>query len=102
MQHETLSPAIQEVFNKLCKCKNFVPNPRFKGEKKMLYTDDPVRDFEAYDRQQQNVLDKYPVCEECGNPITDEDCYEVEDSLICEQCLKDNHKKKTDNYIKEF
>ena len=66
--------------------------------KQMTYTDDPVADFERYDAQRQRELAKLPMCSECGQPITDEYCFEVNDELICESCITENHRKWTDDY----
>ena len=66
-----------------------------------FYSDDPCKDFDRYDAYQQAQLDKLPRCAECYEPIQDETCYEINDELICEQCLKDNHMKSTDLYVKE-
>lgn len=63
----------------------------------MSWTDDPIADFDRYDRQQQAELDRLPRCSECDNPIQTEDCVEFNDELICLQCLKDNHIKKVED-----
>ena len=66
----------------------------------MFYrTDDPLADFNRWDAEQQAALDKLPKCTECDEPIQDEHCYEINDELICEQCLNENHKKWTEDYF---
>jgi formylmethanofuran dehydrogenase subunit E len=65
----------------------------------MPYSDDPIRDFERYDSGQARELRRLPVCAECGEPIQDEHCFEINDELICEQCLNQNHRKYVDDYI---
>lgn len=65
----------------------------------MYYSDDPVRDFMMHDAKQTRRLEKLPVCSECGEPIQDEHCYEINGELICEDCLNTNHKKRTEDYI---
>lgn len=65
----------------------------------MYYSDDPVRDFMMHDAKQTRWLKKLPVCAECGEPIQDEHCYEINGELICEDCLNTNHKKRTEDYI---
>ena len=62
-------------------------------------TDDPISDFNAYDRQQQAQLDRLPRCCECDEPIQTEICISFEDEIICVQCLKDNHIKKVEDLI---
>lgn len=65
----------------------------------MFYrTDDPVRDFLAHDARQQRRLNRLPKCVECGEPIQSEHCYEVNDELLCPECLKENHLKKTEDF----
>lgn len=59
----------------------------------MAWTDDPYADFDRHDAEWRSELDKLPKCAECGEPIQDEYCYEINDELICPECLKDNHRK---------
>lgn len=64
---------------------------------KMFYrTDDPLRDFDRYDSEQQRNLDMLPKCDICGEPIQDDYCYEINDELICHECLEANYKKRID------
>ncbi len=65
----------------------------------MPWTDDPVADYARYDRQQEKALARLPRCSECGNPIQEEECWEFNDELICEQCLNDNHRKRVEDYV---
>lgn len=65
----------------------------------MFYSDDPVADYARYDREQQKKLDRLPDCCECGYPIQDDECYEINGGLICPECLKVNHQKRTDDYV---
>lgn len=65
----------------------------------MYRTDDPLRDLAEYQAEQEKVLNKLPKCYECGEPITGDECYEINDELICPECLTKNHLKFTDDYI---
>lgn len=56
------------------------------------YTDNPERDFARYDSEQQEQLEKLPVCCECGEPIQDEHCFEIDSGYVCPGCMDDNHK----------
>ena len=56
------------------------------------------RDIDNYDRAQAQALAKLPRCSECDEPIQDDYCYEINGELICEECLKDNHRKSTEDY----
>lgn len=67
----------------------------------LKYTDDPVADFHAYDDEQQKWLDSLPVCAECGQPIQDDYCYEIDGEIICEECLNDNYRHFTNDLIEE-
>lgn len=65
----------------------------------MFRTNDPERDFDRYEAEQERELNKRPVCYECDEPIQEDECYEINDELICLGCLIENHKKHTDDYI---
>ena len=71
----------------------------WKEANEMPYSDDPAADFARHDAEQTKWLEKLPVCVECDHPIQDEHCYEINDELICEECLKNNHRKNTDDYV---
>lgn len=61
-------------------------------------TDDPVADFYRYDAEMTDFFSKLPTCCECGEPIQDEICYEINGDLVCEECLKLNYAKMTEDY----
>lgn len=65
----------------------------------MFYTDDPVRDADRWVDAQEKELEKLPKCSECDEPIQEDCCYEFNDELICETCLRDYHRVDTDKYI---
>ena len=67
--------------------------------KTMFYTDDPERDFDRYDAEQQEQLEKLPVCSYCLEPIQDDYLYEINDEVICEECLNENFRKNVEDYI---
>lgn len=60
---------------------------------------DPLRDAEARDRDQQAGLDELPRCAYCGEPIQDDYCWEIDDEIICEECLNEHYRHYTDSYI---
>jgi hypothetical protein len=64
-----------------------------------FYTDDPVMDAERYIAEQDAEIEKLPECCECGCKIQDEHCYEINGEYICEECLKDNHRKNVEDLI---
>ena len=65
----------------------------------MFYSDDPIADFEAHDREQANQLAELPVCEICGEPIQDEHLYLINDEFVCEKCLIRDFRKDVEDYV---
>jgi formylmethanofuran dehydrogenase subunit E len=65
----------------------------------MSYTDNPIADFHDWDDRQSKELAKLPVCSECDHHIQDEHCYEINGELICSECLENNHRKRTEDYV---
>lgn len=68
-----------------------------------MYQSDYIPDYnelhDRYEAEQQRQLDKLPKCSCCGEPIQDDFCFEINDELICEDCLNTYHRKSTDDYI---
>lgn len=62
-------------------------------------TDDPLADFERHDAEQQRRLDKLPRCGYCDEPITDDIYYEINGECVCEECLKEHHRKAVEDYV---
>ena len=58
----------------------------------MQYTDNPIADYDRYLGEEQTRLDRLPRCCECDEPITDEQCYEINGDVYCERCM-DGHRK---------
>ena len=67
----------------------------------MFYSDNPIADFERYDAEQQRQLEKLPKCVGCGEPIQDDDLFDVNGDLFCEECMMATFKRSVENYIKE-
>ena len=65
----------------------------------MFYTDDPAADYDRYQDEQDKQLQKLPKCSYCDEHIQDDHLYEINDELICEECLKDNFRKLVDDYV---
>lgn len=65
----------------------------------MYRTDDPVADFHRKDAEECEWLSKLPVCDCCNEPIMDEHYYEIDGSIMCQECLDDQCKKLVENYI---
>lgn len=67
----------------------------------MPYTDNPIADYDRYDTEQMKRLQRLPVCAECGEPIQDEECYDIDGELVCAECLRDNHRVWTEDYMND-
>ena len=52
-----------------------------------FYSDDPVRDWDRYDRYQQRKLDGMPVCCECKHPIQGVVINTDFGETVCEECF---------------
>lgn len=65
----------------------------------MAYTNDPITDFNSWDREQQKQLEKLPRCADCDSPIQDDYYYLINDMPICQDCLDSNYRKDTDLFI---
>lgn len=52
----------------------------------MYYTDNPVMDAERHMQDQDEQLEKLPVCECCGEPIQQEKAVYYNDQWCCEDC----------------
>ena len=65
----------------------------------MFRTDDPHRDFDRWDDEQEEKLEKLPICSYCDQPIQDDFYFEINGECICEQCLIDNHRKRVEDYV---
>ena len=55
----------------------------------MCYSDDPIRDFEMHDAKRQAELERCPVCEHCKEHIQEDEYYEIDGSIVCDDCLLD-------------
>ena len=65
----------------------------------MYRTDDPVDDFLRHDAEEQAWLDKLPKCADCGEPVQDDYFYLINDEVICPECLDNNYRKRTEDYV---
>jgi hypothetical protein len=62
-------------------------------------SDDPVKDQMRHDAEQEAELKKMPKCSECSEYIQDEHYYEINDEVVCEECLNQNYRKNVEDYI---
>lgn len=65
-----------------------------------MWTDDPVKDAEAYDRQLERNAERHCIgrCAHCGEPVHDwDDHYDFDGVLVHDDCLygwAENYRKK--------
>ncbi len=55
--------------------------------------------WEARERQIAKEEEKYPVCEHCGYPITEDDLFDFHGVLYHIYCAEEEFKKSTEDYI---
>jgi formylmethanofuran dehydrogenase subunit E len=65
----------------------------------MCYIPDYLDQWSEHDRQQEEALEKLPECNYCGEKIQGDYCFEINDEIICEKCLKDNFRKSTEDLM---
>lgn len=41
-----------------------------------------------HDHEEQEWLDSLPICDECGEPIQTEHCYNINGNYICKECIE--------------
>jgi formylmethanofuran dehydrogenase subunit E len=66
-----------------------------------MYSDNPIADFLSYDAEQESKREKMPVCSVCGEHIQDDFLYDIDGEIFCEECLNENFRKCTDDYIND-
>lgn len=54
----------------------------------MIFTDDPLRDFDRYCIEQEKLRQLLPECADCGEKIEDDTCYLINDEPICKSCIE--------------
>ena len=55
--------------------------------------------FIQHEQEREEQLNKLPRCSECDEPIQDDYCFEINDELICEGCMNQNHRKWVEDYV---
>ena len=57
-------------------------------------SDDPIADFNRWDRDQNRLLDDLPECHSCGHHIQQETAVYIEelDYWYCDECLNQQRK----------
>ena len=65
----------------------------------MSYIPDAYDMWARHDAELEAELEALPKCVECGNPIQDDYCYEINGEVICEHCLNAYYRKSVDEII---
>ncbi len=55
----------------------------------MMYSDNPLRDFEQREAEHEAWLATRPICEECGERIEDDGYFAVDGKIYCKECMED-------------
>lgn len=67
----------------------------------MSYIPDYTELHEEYEATQERRLEKLPKCDCCGEPIIDEYFYNIDGTFICEDCLINEYRKNTEDFMEE-
>lgn len=52
----------------------------------MFWSDNPIADFNRYDREREAEEARYPKCDNCGEPMF-EHYYDLGDIKVCPECI---------------
>lgn len=63
----------------------------------LVFTNDPVADYERYSEHQEKALKIRPLCSHCDEHIQDEFCYVINGEVICEACMDRFYRKDVDD-----
>lgn len=63
----------------------------------MMWTDDPVRDWDRYCEAQEREAEKYPACQKCGATLYS-DVYTIDNKVLCDDCTFDLYAEDADVY----
>lgn len=57
------------------------------------YTDDPIADHEAYEAELARLEKEVPVCDYCNRPVAEDFYYEINDEVICAECMEQHFRR---------
>jgi formylmethanofuran dehydrogenase subunit E len=63
---------------------------------------DNYKAWEYAERERERRLARLPVCEDCHERIQDEDYYDVDGELLCENCMKKRYRRFTEDLVNEL
>ena len=55
--------------------------------------------WQRHDSEQEEALEKLPCCDYCGDTIQDDHYFDINGDIVCEDCLKREFRKRTEDYI---
>lgn len=65
----------------------------------VFYSDDPIADYDRYDRERQEWEDSLPHCEHCGEP-GDDFVWEIEGEILCDDCAIAKYRRNLGDYVR--
>lgn len=66
-----------------------------------MYCPDNLDAFYEHESDQQRMLDRCPICSDCGDPIQEAHLFNVNGDLFCFDCAKANFQRDTEDYVRE-
>lgn len=63
---------------------------------------DPLDDFDRLDRKQAEHEARLPVCDECKERIHEEDYYDIDGEILCEECMKRRYRRSTEDLVSAY
>ena len=54
--------------------------------------------WKQHDREQEQLLERLPVCRKCKERIQDDEYYYIDGVILCEDCMKDKYRRRTEDY----
>lgn len=67
----------------------------------MDYVPDYTDLYEEYEAELDRQAEKLPECAYCGVRITDDYYYDIDGTILCEDCMNDEYRKNTDEYMED-
>ena len=67
----------------------------------MFYTDDAERDFAMHDMEQARREARLPVCDKCKKRINDDIYFEINEEILCENCMSDEYARSTEDWLQD-
>ena len=65
-----------------------------------MYVPDNYDFYLTREAEEERWLESRPKCEKCGEPIQEDDLFDIDGVIYCEECMHDLFKKKTENYVR--